>query len=76
MPAALFHGRIIIDPRKRFGRPCIKGTRIAVDDVLSWLASGMSHQAIIKDFPELKKEDILASLAYAARRERLHRSLP
>lgn len=76
MPAAPFDGRIAISPSKRFGRPCIKGTRIAVDDVLSWLASGMSQQAILKDFPELKKEDILASLAYAARRERLHRSLP
>ena len=69
------NGRIAINPRKRFGRPCVKGTRIAVDDVLSWLASGMSQPAILKDFPELKKEDILACLAYAARRERLHRSL-
>lgn len=67
--------RIVINSRKRFGRPCIKGTRIAVDDVLTWLASGMSHSAIMKDFPELKEEDILACLAYAARRERLHRSL-
>lgn len=67
--------RIVIDPRKRFGRPCVKGTRIAVDDVLTWLASGMSHSAIVKDFPELTKQDILACLAYAARRERLHRSL-
>lgn len=67
--------RIVIDPRRRFGRPCVKGTRIAVDDVLTWLASGMSHSAIVKDFPELTKQDILACLAYAARRERLHRSL-
>lgn len=76
MQAELFNGRIAINPRKRFGRPCVKGTRIAVDDVLSWLASGMSQSAILKDFPELKKEDILACLGYAARRERLHRSLP
>ncbi len=68
--------RITIDPRKRFGRPCVKGTRIAVQDVLGWLASGMSHAAIVRDFPELKKDDILACLAYAARRERLHRSIP
>ncbi|MFZ1664886.1 MAG: DUF433 domain-containing protein [Flavobacteriales bacterium] len=76
MNAEPYKDRISINPQKRFGRPCVKGTRIAVEDVLSWLASGMSHTAILKDFPELRKEDILACLAYAARRERLHRSLP
>lgn len=76
MKGTSFHERIAIDPRKRFGRPCVKGTRIAVEDVLTWLASGMSASSIIKDFPELAKEDIQACLAYAARRERLHRSLP
>jgi len=76
METTPFADRIAINPRKRFGRPCVKGTRIAVDDVLSWLASGMSQPAILKDFPELSKEDILACLAFAARRERLHRSLP
>ena len=76
MQGSSFQERIRINPRKRFGRPCVKGIRIAVDDVLSWLATGMSSTAIIKDFPELVKQDILACLAYAARRERLHRSLP
>ena len=76
MKTAKNAGRIVIDPEKRFGRPCIRGTRIAVDDVLGWLAAGMSHKAIIKDFPELKETDIVACLTYAARRERLHRSLP
>ena len=47
-----------------------------MEDVLGWLASGMGHAAILRDFPELEKEDILACLAYAARRERLHRSIP
>lgn len=67
--------RISMDARVRFGRPCVRGTRIAVEDVLSWLAAGMSHKAIIKDFPELHEEDILACLHYAARRERYIRSL-
>ena len=75
METARSKPRIVIDPAKRFGRPCVRGTRIAVEDVLNWLASGMSYQAIIKDFPELRKEDILACLAYAARREGLRRSL-
>jgi uncharacterized protein (DUF433 family) len=53
----------------RFGKPCIRETRISVYDVLSWLASGMSHQEIIEDYPELSNEDIKACLAYAADRE-------
>ena len=53
-----------------FGRPCIRGTRISVYDVLGWLASGMSHSDIIEDFPELNNTQILACLAYAAERER------
>jgi uncharacterized protein (DUF433 family) len=53
----------------RFGKPCIRGTRIAVYDVLSWLASGMNFDEIISDFPELTRSDILACLAYAADRE-------
>ncbi len=60
---------ISIDPQIRFGKPCIKGTRIAVEDILQWLASGMSHDEIIADFPSLKKEHILSSLAFAANRE-------
>jgi uncharacterized protein (DUF433 family) len=54
----------------RFGRPCIRGTRISVYDVLGWLASGMSHSDIVEDFPELNNTQILACLAYAAERER------
>jgi uncharacterized protein (DUF433 family) len=61
---------ITIEPGKRGGRPCIRGLRIAVADVLVWLASGMSHQEILRDFPELTEADIRACLAYAAERER------
>ncbi|MBP6823379.1 MAG: DUF433 domain-containing protein [Acidobacteria bacterium] len=61
---------ITIEPGKRGGKPCIRGMRIAVADVLGWLASGMSHQEILDDFPELTEEDILASLQFAAQRER------
>ena len=53
----------------RFGRPCVRGTRISVYDVLGWLASGMSHSDIVEDFPELNNTQILACLAYAAERE-------
>lgn len=61
---------ITLDPGVRFGRPCIAGTRISVYDILSWLSQGMSHQEILEDFPELEQAHILASLAYAADRER------
>jgi uncharacterized protein (DUF433 family) len=61
---------ITIEPGKRGGRPCIRGMRVAVEDVLGWLAAGMSHQEIIEDYPELTEDDILACLAYAADRER------
>ncbi len=60
---------ITINPEVRFGKPCIKGTRISVYDVLSWLASGMTKEEILNDFPELTKEQIQACLAYAADRE-------
>jgi uncharacterized protein (DUF433 family) len=60
---------ISIDPNIRFGKPCIKGTRIAVVDVLNWLASGMSYEEIISDYPGITKEHILACLEYAADRE-------
>lgn len=62
---------ITIEPGKRGGKPCIPGMRITVYDVLEYLASGMSEQEILKDFPYLTKEDILASLSFAAARERL-----
>ncbi len=61
--------RITLEPGKRGGRPCIRGLRITVYDVLSMLSSGMSHAEIRDDFPELAEEDILAVLAYAADRE-------
>jgi len=57
------------NPNKRFGKPCIRETRISVYDVLSWLAAGMSNEEIIEDFPELTIDDIKACLAYAADRE-------
>lgn len=61
---------ITIEPGKRGGRPTVRGTRIAVSDVLGWLAAGMSHDEIIADFPDLTEADIRACLAYAADRER------
>ncbi len=61
---------IKINPEKRFGRPCVRETRISVYDVLAWLSKGMSKAEIIEDFPELTEEDINACLAYAADRER------
>jgi len=61
---------ITIDPGKRGGRPTIRGMRIAVADVLGWLAAGMTHEEILSDYPELTEEDIRACLAYAADRER------
>ena len=61
---------ITIEPGKRGGRPCIRGLRITVADVLGWLATGMSHQQIVAEYPELTEEDIRACLAYAADRER------
>lgn len=60
---------ISIDPNIRFGKPCIKGTRISVYDVLSWFANGMSMEDIKNDFPELSDKQIQACLAYAADRE-------
>ncbi|WMJ75561.1 DUF433 domain-containing protein [Cytophagaceae bacterium ABcell3] len=60
---------ITIDPNKRFGKPCIRGLRITVYDVLGWLASGMGISEILEDFPELTDEDVKACLAYAADRE-------
>ena len=61
--------RITLEPGKRGGRPCIRGLRISVYDVLSILSSGMAHEEILQDFPELEAEDILAVLAFAADRE-------
>ncbi|HYJ80970.1 MAG TPA: DUF433 domain-containing protein [Longimicrobiaceae bacterium] len=61
---------ITIEPGKRSGKPCIRGLRITVSDVLDYLASGMTEDEILADFPELTREDIRASLAFAADRER------
>ncbi len=60
---------ITIDPHIRFGKPCVRGMRISVYDVLSWYAAGMSEDDILEDYPELTKEDLLAVLAFAADRE-------
>lgn len=60
---------IEIVPEKRFGRPCIKGTRISVYDVLNWLSNGMSKEEIIEDFPELSEKQINACLSFAADRD-------
>jgi uncharacterized protein (DUF433 family) len=61
---------IKISSEKRFGKPCIRNTRIAVSDILGWLGSGMTFDEIITDYPELSREDIKASLMFAADRER------
>ncbi len=61
---------ITIEPGKRGGKPCIRGLRITVYDILEYLASGMTIEEILVDFPELTKEDILASLAFAADAEK------
>jgi uncharacterized protein (DUF433 family) len=71
-----YQDRIVIEPEIRFGKPCVRGTRITVGDVLSYLASGMSQQKILADFPQLTGDDIRACLAFAAERERRVVSLP
>ncbi len=63
---------IEINTGKRFGKPVIKGTRITVYDVLSWLSDGMTKEEIIHDFPELNEEQINACLAFAANKEQRH----
>ena len=62
---------ITIEAGKRSGQPCIRGLRITVYDILSYLAAGMTPEEIIEDFPNLTREDILASLAYAAQAEKI-----
>lgn len=71
-----YHDRIVLDPEIRFGKPTVRGTRITVGDVLSYLAAGMSEAEILADFPSLTREDLRACLAYAADRERALRSVP
>lgn len=65
---------VTIEPGKRGGKPCIRGLRITVYDVLEYLASGMTPKQILDDFPDLTSEDIQACLAYAADRERTQSS--
>jgi uncharacterized protein (DUF433 family) len=65
-----YQERIVIDPAVRSGKPCIKGTRITVYDILEYLAGGMSEQEILRDFPSLSQDDIRAALEFAAVRER------
>jgi uncharacterized protein (DUF433 family) len=71
-----YQDRITIDPAKRGGKPCIRNLRITVSDVLEYLASGMSEDSILTDFPDLTREDIRACLAFAADRERKLVSIP
>ncbi len=68
--------RIVLQAGKRGGQPCVRGLRITVSDVLTMLASGMTHQEIIEDFSELTDEDIIACLSYAAKREHQILSMP
>ena len=65
-----YHDRITLEPGKRGGKPCIRGLRITVYDVLEMLANGMSSKEVVADFPELEEADIRACLAFAADRER------
>ncbi len=67
----ILNDRITLEPGKRGGKPCIRGLRITVYDVLEYLASGMSNEEILDDFPYLQKEDILACLSYAANKEKI-----
>ncbi len=65
----IYKNIITIEPGKRSGKPCIRSMRITVEDVLRWLASGMSFQDILADFPELTQEDLVAALEFAAMRQ-------
>jgi uncharacterized protein (DUF433 family) len=65
-----YRDRITIEPGKRSGKPCIRGLRITVYDILEYLAGGMTHDEILRDFPELEEADIRAALSFAADRER------
>ncbi len=67
---------ITINPEVRFGKPCIRGMRISVSDILGWFASGMTMKEIMEDYPELKEEDIKAALSFAADREHKIRIAP
>lgn len=66
---------ISIDSEVRFGKPCIKGTRISVSDILQWLASGMSNKEILVDYPNLTEESIFAALSFSANREAMIKTI-
>jgi uncharacterized protein (DUF433 family) len=68
--------RITIEPGKRGGKPCIRGLRITVYDILEYLASGMTEAEILGDFPDLEADDIRACLLFAADRERRLLAIP
>ena len=71
-----WRSRITIEPGKRSGKPCIRDLRITVSDVLEYLASGMTEDQILQDFPDLTRDDIRACLSFAANRERKFGSVP
>ena len=68
--------RISIDPQVRFGKPCLRGTRLTVGEVLGYLAAGRSEDELLADFPQLVHADVLACLAFAAERERRLLAIP
>ncbi|MCL2246140.1 MAG: DUF433 domain-containing protein [Lentimicrobiaceae bacterium] len=67
---------ISINPEIRFGKPCIQGTRIAVSDILEWMASGMSREEILNDYPVLQDDHLTAALSFAANRESFIKIIP
>lgn len=75
-PSMDYHEIITIQPDKRSGKPCIRGTRMTVTDVLEYMAGGMTHQELLDEFPDLAEEDIRACLAFAADRERRLATFP
>lgn len=68
--------RISLNPEIRFGKPCVRGTRITVGEVLGYLASGMPESQLLTEFPQLNHDDILACFAFAAERERRLQTIP
>ena len=71
-----YHKYITIEPNKRGGKPCVRGLRITVYEVLEYLASGMTEQEILSDFPDLTSDDLKACIAFAADRERRLMDVP
>jgi uncharacterized protein (DUF433 family) len=69
----IYKNIVTVEPGKRSGKPCIRGMRITVEDILRWLASGMSFEEILEDFPELTRDDITTALEFSA--DQLKRTL-